>query len=114
MLTLRHILETLVSHDCAKVSSDYRRCSVVEGEVRGGADSGGDPLDTAAGVCKKLLKKRYQILSGESKGIYGYGFLCCWGSVELMEKKRWEDVDVLKPAKFCLSALERFGASAKT
>lgn len=57
MLTLRHILETLVSHDCAKVSSDYRRCSVVEGEVRGGADSGGDPLDTAAGVCKKLLKK---------------------------------------------------------
>jgi hypothetical protein len=32
------------------VARDYRRCSVVGGEVRGGADGGGDPLDTAAEV----------------------------------------------------------------
>jgi hypothetical protein len=33
-------------------ASDYRRCSVVGENARGGADSGGDPLDTAACVAE--------------------------------------------------------------
>jgi len=50
-LTLGHILETFVSHDCGFGNRGLQALRCSRGVARGGAVGGGDPLDTAAGEC---------------------------------------------------------------